>query len=289
MNRIAIIDVGSNSVRYTETELTENGVLSFGKELNTTRLAEGQDASLKLQPEPIRRTAAAILSYAAQAKSRGIPAYAYATSALREASNREELLRLIGDTVPMEILTGAEEGRMAYRGATGGKGTLFDIGGGSFQIVNDRCAFSAPIGAVRFRDRCREASPDELMAILEPWADGYLKDPQPAELPVIGVGGTIHTLGGLLLGMQTYDRNKVCEAVITPDALERLLNELYAMGDEKRAQHPLMARRHNIILQGGTILRYMMNRTSVSSLSPCDRDGMEGYAQHIYDRLGLTK
>ncbi|MBR0082271.1 MAG: hypothetical protein IJP98_06000 [Clostridia bacterium] len=286
MNRIAIIDIGSNSVRYMEAEHTETGVLSFGKDLNTTRLAEGQDEARRLQPEPVRRTADAILSYAKLAKERGVPAYAYATSALREASNRDALLSLVGDAVPLEILSGADEGRMAYRGATGGRGTLIDIGGGSFQVVTSSGAFSAPIGAVRFRDRCPNGSPEELWQIICPWADGYLADPKPAELPVTGVGGTITTLAALLAGMRVYDREALKNATLTRTALLPLLELLYAMGEERRAQHPLLKRRYNIILQGGTILRCLMERLSIPSLSPSDRDGMEGYAEEIFARMG---
>ena len=281
MNRIAIIDIGSNSVRYMEAERTENGVRSFDKVLNTTRLAEGQDENRRLMPEPVRRTAEAVLAFAALAEERGIPAFAYATSALREASNREALLDRIGNVVPLAILSGAEEGAMAYRAATGGSGTLLDIGGGSFQIVRRSSAFSAPIGAVRFHDRMADGTPDALLDALRPWADGYLENPEPAQKPVRGVGGTITTLGALLLGMTTYDRAAITAACITPDALKMLLEELYRMG-ARRAEHPLLKRRHNIILQGGTILRYLMERLRIETLSPCDHDGMEGYAMHIF-------
>ena len=282
MNRIAIIDIGSNSVRYMEAERTETGVRSFDKILNTTRLAEGQDEQRRLSPAPVRRTADAILDFAKLAAQRGIPAFAYATSALREASNREALLELVGDAVPLQILSGSEEGAMAYRGATGGQGTLIDIGGGSFQIVRRDDAFSAPIGAVRFRDRMAEGTPDALLDVLRPWADGYLHSPKPAEAPVFGVGGTITTLGALMLGMTTYDRAAITRARITPEGLQRLLEDLWRMG-EARAAHPLLTRRHNIILQGGTILRYLMERLCIRSISPCDHDGMEGYAVHIFE------
>lgn len=284
MNRIAIIDIGSNSVRYMEAEHTETGVLSFGKELNTTRLAEGQDEARRLQPEPIRRTAEAVLDFAARAKARGIPAYAYATSALREASNRDALCDRIGGAAPLEILSGEDEGRMAFGGATGGRGTLIDIGGGSFQIVTASSSFSAPIGAVRFSDRMADGTPDELLETLRPWADGYLNAPKSAVLPVTGVGGTITTFGALQLGMTVFDRSRVKEAALTPDVLEALLWDLYAMG-ERRAAHPLLKRRHNIILQGGTILRYLMERLSIPLITPSDRDGMEGYAAEIFARI----
>ena len=285
MNRIAVIDIGSNSVRYMEAAADGTHVTALTKALNTTRLAEGQTADRKLRAAPMRRTAEAVLEFAERAAKGGMPVYAYATSALREASNRDAFLSLLNG-FPVSILTGSEEAAMAYRGAANGQGTLIDIGGGSFQVVTSSGAFSAPIGAVRFRDRCPNGSPEELWQIICPWVDGYLADLKPAELPVTGVGGTITTLAALCAGMRVYDREALKNATLTRTALLPLLELLYAMGEERRAQHPLLKRRYNIILQGGTILRCLMERLSIPSLSPSDRDGMEGYAEEIFARMG---
>ncbi len=280
MNRIAVIDIGSNSVRYMLAECTSTHVHSLYKELCTTRLAEGQDEQRRLQAEPVRRTAEAVLRFAKRAEAENVPVYAYATSALREASNRERLLERIGDAVPLWILSGEQEGELAYSGATGGRGTLLDIGGGSFQVVNNRVRFSAPIGCVRFRDRCPEGTPDELYESLCQWADSYRSICIPLEEPVTGVGGTITTLGALQLGQTVYDGSALPNTSITLDSLKALLERLYAMG-EARKDHPLLYKRHNVILQGGTILRYLMEHLSIRSVTPRDRDGMEGFASAV--------
>ena len=277
MSRIAVIDIGSNSVRYMEAERTEMSVLSLFKELKTTRLAEGQDALKALQPEPMRRTAKAVQEYAERAQKHGLPVFAYATSAVREASNQAAFLDLLNGAVPVTVLSGPEEGRMAYLGATGGSGTLIDIGGGSFQIVTESASFSAPIGCVRFRDRFPDGTPASLYAALRPWADAFLSDVFPAARPVTGVGGTVTTLGALLLGQTRYDGAALSSVRITPENLDTLLQTLFEMGD-RRKEHPLLKERHNVILQGGTILRYLMERLRIASLTPCDRDGMEGFA-----------
>lgn len=279
MNRIAVIDIGSNSVRYMEAVTDGAAVTSLGKTLCTTRLAEGQAADRALQPEPMRRTAEAVLAFADRAKKSEIPVYAYATSALREASNRDAFLSLLGG-FPVTILSGKEEAAMAYRGAAGGEGTLLDIGGGSFQLCTAANAFSAPIGCVRFADRMPEGTPRQLLAFLEPWLDLYLPAKNPVELPVTGVGGTITTLGALLLGQTRYDGAALKNASITPAILETLLETLYAMG-EKRKEHPLLHKRHSVILQGGTILRALMARLDIPSVTPSDRDGMEGFAEAV--------
>ena len=282
-NRIAIIDIGSNSVRYMEAECTSGHVHSLYKELDTTRLAAGQDAAHRLQPDPMRHTAGAVRSYASRAKADGIPVYAYATSALREASNATEFLKQIGDAVPITILSGAQEGQMAYFGATGGRGTLLDIGGGSFQFATGDRFFSAPVGCVRFRDRIADATPEELYEHLCGWADAYLSATETLPKPVIGVGGTITTLGALLLGQTVYNGSALCRVTITTESLDRLLAMLTQMGERRKA-HPLLHNRYDVILHGGTILKYLMNRLSISAVIPSDRDGMEGFAEAILQR-----
>lgn len=282
-DRIAVIDIGSNSVRCMIAEINGSRVRSLRKELNTTRLAEGQGEDRRLCDASMRRTAAAVIAYAEQMRKEGYPVFAYATSALREASNREDFFALLGDAVPVAVLSGEQEGELAYRGATGGVGTLIDIGGGSFQVVAQDRSFSAPIGCVRFRDRLPEGDPETMYAFLSAWADCCWNPALAAETPVTGVGGTITTLGTLLLGQSAYDPQTLSDAKITPEGLKALLDRLFLLGD-RRKEHPLLIKRHNVILQGGTILRYLMDKLSVSEVTPSDRDGMEGFAEAILEQ-----
>ena len=112
---------------------------------------------------------------------------------------------------------------------------------------------------------------------MRPWADTFFTEAISAQAPITGVGGTITTLGALLLGQTKFDGAALKNAAITPENLKELLADLYAMGERRKA-HPLLNKRHNVILQGGTILRYLMERLRLASVTPCDRDGMEGFA-----------
>lgn len=276
-----ILDIGSNSVRGLSVRKT-GGSFHFGqKTLLTTRLAADIDANGALHPSRILATVQAIAYYANEAKEQALPVYAYATSAIREASNREEILSLIQKTtgVSVTLLTGEQEGRFAYLGATQGAGTLIDIGGGSFQVVTDAFSQSYPIGCVRAKDRCPSESLPVLWDTLSPWLDSVcpLKTELPS--PVFGVGGTITTLGALMLGQTRFDGSKLSDVTVTPDSLSALLKQLSEL--ENRASHPLLTKRHDVILQGGTILLWLMRRLHIDVLHPSDRDGMEGYAYHV--------
>lgn len=281
MERIGIIDIGSNSIRYMEAECTSSNVHSCFKSLQTTRLAEGQDQQRNLQAEPMRRSAEAVLSFAREAQKRAIPVYAYATSAVREARNQAEFLSLLRGDCPVAVLSGEQEGELAYLGATGGNGSLLDIGGGSMQIVlSESCSYSAPIGCVRFKDRIGAAPVELLRKEISSWMEPYFGEVSSVRTPVTGVGGTITTIGALLLGQTAYKGSELKNARITPASLNALIHTLEDMG-ETRKEHPLLKRRHDVILHGIVLLEYLMKRFSIQELTPSDRDGMEGFAEAI--------
>ena len=82
MSKAAIIDIGSNSIRYMTIERTQNGVNFSDKLRCTTRLATGLIATGSLQFEPMMNSYQAIAHFVKLASDEGCPVYAYATSAV---------------------------------------------------------------------------------------------------------------------------------------------------------------------------------------------------------------
>ena len=164
----AVIDVGTNSVKFYLAEQRADGTTrTIADRADVTRLGEGLDESGALSAEAIRRTVDAVCALHDEALSEGADTIALVgTAGLRSASNRDafdEALRTqCGLTI--EIISGDEEGRLAYVAATAaiplgrGRRVVFDSGGGSTQFtfghgdqVDDR--FSLDVGAVRVTDR----------------------------------------------------------------------------------------------------------------------------------------
>ncbi len=280
MRKVGIIDIGSNSVRYMEAECTSEHVHSLFKSVHTTRLAEGQGQEHFLQDTPMRRTADVVNALADQAMDRQIRVYAYATSAVREAKNQSRFLSMINPALAVKVLSGDEEGRLAYHGATGGQGTLIDIGGGSIQIVTEESSFSVPVGCVRFKDLCGNGSPMELFQEADSWITPLFDEVPETERAATGVGGTITTIGALQLGQQRYSGKELDNTRITLASLESLTECLFAMG-ENRKLHPLLINRHDVILHGCALLRFLMMKLNIDSVTPSDRDGMEGFALYV--------
>ena len=278
---LAVIDIGSNSVRLMLAAAENGRVRSLSKRLCTTRLAKGIDVTGRLAPDRMTDTVEAIEAFRRTANELGIPVIAYATSAVRDAENRDEFLAKVRERsgVRVRVLSGEEEGAFAFSAVTGGAGTVFDIGGGSFQIVTGERALSFPCGCVRAKERCDATDPETLKRELFAWMDERTRIPEDVPKPVYGVGGTISTIGALLANQDRYDPERLRR--IEREALERLIVQLAKVPEPLRMQLPLLTRRGDVILQGATILRYMMERTGTDCVIPSDRDGMEGIAEYF--------
>lgn len=278
---LAVIDIGSNSVRLMLAAAENGRVRSLSKRLCTTRLAKGIDTTGRLAPDRMADTVEAIETFRQTANALGVPVIAYATSAVRDAENRDEFLAKVRERsgVRVRVLSGEEEGAFAFSAVTGGDGTVFDIGGGSFQIVTGERALSFPCGCVRAKERCDATDPETLKSELFAWMDERTRVPEDVPKPVYGVGGTISTIGALLANQDRYDPERLRR--IEREALEGLIAQLAKIPESLRMQLPLLTRRGDVILQGATILRYMMERTGTDCVIPSDRDGMEGIAEYF--------
>lgn len=275
---IAIIDIGSNSIRYFTAQSTKHGV-SFSDKLRcTTRLATGLVQSGLLQAEPIINSYRAISGFCELARADGLPVYAYATSAVRDAKNRDEFLSLIKPLgMNVSVLSGPEEGHYAYLAACPNGGSLIDIGGGSTQLVTQDSAKSFPVGCVRARDYCPAKEYLQMKDKLFAWFSSIFDRNTPLPAPIVGVGGTISTLGALLLGQKSYDGTMFGNFSFSAEMLDELLNNLCVMGDNIK-DNPLLVKRHDVIIQGGLIVLYLMNTFDIASIRPSEVDGMEGFA-----------
>ena len=288
---LAILDIGSNSVRFAFLTRGDDGaffVPGGRKDICTTRLGKGLDKTGYLSREAMEATLIACRRFCDRAEAAGSPVFAYATSAVRDAQNRQELLDVLKDVCPdmqVFLLSGEEEGRLAYAGAMGDQaGTLLDIGGGSAQTVTPHWAVSFPTGCVRAQDLCPEDALPRMRDVIYTWLNDRVTLPGPASAPFVGVGGTITTLGALLLQQSRYDGSQLSTLRLTPELLNALLVRLSALGDERRSQMPLLVRRHDVIHQGGLILSWFMEALHIKSLTPTDRGGMEGFAGWLYEK-----
>lgn len=284
--KYAIIDIGSNSIRYGE----ENGGMIPDKLVFTTRLGSGLASTGRLADDTAEKSIEVIKSLSDKARESGFVARAYATSAVRDAENGAEFKARVEAEcgVPVEILSGEQEARCAFNAAVASDGrydAMLDIGGASMQIVTAHHSESFRAGCVRCGDIARERTgaadsdemPDAQRAAVEEYMDSVVRIPELHISRLVGVGGTITTLAALRAGLTVFSREAVENVVLTSDDVDALIGKLVKMGDESRAAHPLLKERHDVILYGAYILSRAMKKLGVTEIGVSCTDGMEGY------------
>jgi exopolyphosphatase/guanosine-5'-triphosphate,3'-diphosphate pyrophosphatase len=289
--RYAVIDVGTNSVKFHIGELSEDGTWRrVVDRAELTRLGEGLEEGGAISAEAQERTLAAIEGMVEEARRHGVIAYAaVGTAGLRAARNRAEAAAAAKERTGLEIvvISGEEEGRLAYIAATAGLGVgdgslvVFDTGGGSTQFtfghgtrVDER--FSVPVGAVRFTERFGldgAVSPEvlgEAQAAIGAELDRLDGRPRPEAL--VGMGGALTNMAAVKHGLATYDPDVVQGTVLDLAAIDREI-ELYRSMDaeSRRGIVGLQPKRAEVILAGACIVRAVMQKLGQDRLTVSDR------------------
>ncbi len=286
MNKYAVIDIGSNSVRLM---LVANGKVLY-KRLNTTRLGEGLAKTNRLKAEAIERSANAVCDFFAQAKSEGAQqVLAFATASVRSAVNGAEFVLRVKTLcgLEIEVVSGDTEAEIGVLGALGeNDGALVDIGGASTELIVKKsgvCAYkkSVNIGVVRIKDNCTNEK--ELKDFCQKAIADFGQVP-PLDR-VYAVGGTATTLASLVLELKEYKSEWITGTVITQETLYALVEKLRGMTVEEIGDLPCMPKGRADVITGGAVWLYtVMQAFSIQEICVSDRDNLEGYAL----KKGLT-
>lgn len=290
--KVAIIDMGSNSLRLLLGEKKNGNWYNEKKQLWTTRLGDrNEDGSLK--DESMKASYKAIQDMLVLSQNYGAQViYAFATSAVREASNGSEFLEAIKSYGPIKtrILSGQEEADYGFKGAaadyldSGKHYAIIDVGGGSTELAlgsKDGVYWtrSYPVGAVRLQNLSEE-SPQAI------WNETTgLWDPMPIQGDFdrfIGIGGTATTLAAMALKMKDYDPLVIQGYKLTREAIEGMIMNLrYMTKEEKKRVAGLPEGRVDIIVAGAEIITSFMDAYEVPCIYVSDKDGMEGIESQL--------
>ncbi|MEV7071160.1 Ppx/GppA phosphatase family protein [Streptomyces sp. NPDC093990] len=312
MTRVAAIDCGTNSIRLLVADCDpETGELvDLDRRMTIVRLGQGVDRTGRLAPEALERTFAACREYAAVVKEHGAERLRFvATSASRDAENRDEFVRGVLDIlgVEPEVISGDQEAEFSFTGATKElKGSdhldrpylVVDIGGGSTEfVVGDdrvRAARSVDVGCVRMTER-------HLVV------DGKVTDPPTAEqvaamradieaaldlaeetVPLreartlVGLAGSVTTVAAIALGLDEYDSARIHHSRIGRDRVKGISDALLKATHEQRAAHPAMhPGRVDVIAAGALVLLSIMERIGAGEVVVSEHDILDGIAWSI--------
>lgn len=306
--RVAALDIGTNTVLLLVAERADDGALRATAEHATiTRLGEGVDRSRVLAPAAIERTLACLDHYASVVRSLGVERVrVVGTSAMRDAQGGEIVRRHVRDRfgVDAETISGDEEARLTFAGAlsglpeSSGERTVFDIGGGSTEVVRGAPPFglrsasisfaqSFDVGSVRLTERHVATDPPsdaERAAILASARATFAAVPDACRTAeAVGIAGTVTTLAAVSLGLVPYDGARVHGHVMPVAEVARVVDWLASLPlAARRAVPGLEPKRADVIVTGGIVALAFLERVGAERMCVSDRGVRWGVAQALF-------
>jgi exopolyphosphatase/guanosine-5'-triphosphate,3'-diphosphate pyrophosphatase len=301
--RYAVIDVGTNSVKFNLGERTDTGTwVTLVDRAEVTRLGEDLEEQSVIIPAAIDRTATAIASMVDEATGAGaVGIVVVGTAGMRLADNTQDVIAAIRDRVgpTVEVISSEEEGRLAYVAvqASMGLGTeslvVFDTGGGSSQFtfgvgseVDER--FSVNVGAVRYTEQFgldRATSKSDLGTAAAAISENLsrLDNRMPPDA-LVGMGGSVTNIAAVSHSLAHYDPDVVQGTVLYRAEINRQIG-LYGSMDAsgRRSIVGLQKNRAGVILAGALIVRTIMDKLAQESMTVSDRGLRHGL---IVERFG---
>lgn len=295
--RVAVIGIGSNSVRLLAAQVEAGKIQRLLRDRAGTRLFSGLDDQGRLSLKSMADTLAAVRRMYGEARQVGAEKiHIFATSAVRDAGNRQEFSRmLLNETgCQLDICSGESEAALSFLGATDGdRCGVIDIGGGSTEYVigegsHVEKGISLQMGAVRLyrmmplRD---ESDVPRVIAaaseIFDRGARSILALRQPRHW--IGVGGTFTALAALVRGIDWTERACMHGTPLLRAEVTRLGRELANLSPQERcALRGVQPQRADIVVHGICILLASMNRLGLTEVKVSAYGNLDGYIKQLY-------
>jgi exopolyphosphatase/guanosine-5'-triphosphate,3'-diphosphate pyrophosphatase len=303
--RIAVIDIGTNTVLLLVAEIDSAGRIStLEYRQRVPRLGRGVDERKILQHDSMERVLGVLMEYRSVIGRYHPEAVAVCgTSAVRDAANKDEFSFLVKERTGwnLEVLSGEEEALWTYRGAISGiqgpaGATVVDIGGGSTELTRGTAheitaKTSLNIGSVRLTERLMSHDPpvpgeitavrDAIKSALASMPSSLLQEPGR----VVGVAGTATTLALLVQRRKTFDLQAVSGYNLDLDEVRKIVallqklpnSEILQMGD-------YMEGRNDIIAAGAIILDEVMDFLGAKEITVSERGVRYGIAIREWEK-----
>jgi exopolyphosphatase / guanosine-5'-triphosphate,3'-diphosphate pyrophosphatase len=312
VTRVAAVDCGTNSIRLLVADCDpETGELvELDRRMTIVRLGQGVDRTGRLAPEALERTFAACREYAAVIKEHGAERLRFvATSASRDAENRDEFVRGVLDIlgVEPEVISGDQEAEFSFTGATKelqGSDHLarpylvVDIGGGSTEFVvggdQVRAARSVDVGCVRMTERhlvrdgiVSDPPTDAEIAAMRADIEAAL-DLAEETVPLreartlVGLAGSVTTVSAIAQELPEYDSQAIHHSRISHDRVREITDWLLHSTHAERAAVPSMhPGRVDVIAAGALVLLSIMERIGAEEVVVSEHDILDGIAWSV--------
>lgn len=286
--RVGVVDIGTNSMRLLVTD----GAEDLARRVAVTGLGRGVDRTGALSPEGIEESLVALARFGAEMDLAGVERRAaVATSASRDATNREEFFDLAEPALGVRprLVTGEEEARLAFAGATNSIDVpapvgISDIGGGSTEFVTVGIELSVDIGSVRLTERAIPTRPAPRVEMEEARAlVAHLFSEVDLEIrTLIGVAGTWTSLAAIAQSLPVYSSEGVHGFRMRRGDLGEVIDSLATKTVEATAAIPALdPKRAPVILGGALVAEGVMDILGAVEVMISEHDTLDGLAMEL--------
>ena len=310
------IDLGTNNCRLLIARPGEGGFTVIDAFSRIVRLGEGLSRTGALSPDAMDRAVTALGVCADKLRRRNVSlSRSVATEACRRAKNGADFAERVRleTGIVLDIIEPAEEARLAVLGCHkllepgDGPGLIFDIGGGSTELVlvdqddgtpRIRAWWSAPWGVVSLTEsEGKEAleGPDRLKAYKRmrerarrAFSNFATMLPEGREgIRLLGTSGTVTTLASVHLALPSYDRRAVDGLHVPIEAMQQISGMIAEMDFVGRSALPCIGNeRADLVVAGCAILEAIMEIWPAKNLGVADRGIREGILRSLMARDG---
>jgi exopolyphosphatase/guanosine-5'-triphosphate,3'-diphosphate pyrophosphatase len=295
---VAVLDIGSNSVRLVVYERHARALTPLYNEKSACALGRGVGQTGRLAPANMAQALDAIKRFALVARMMRVGKVSVlATSAVRDAANRQEFVDAVEALMPckVEVLTGQQEAHYAALGAVAGmpgfSGVVGDLGGGSLELSDiidgrDTEGLSFELGVIRLQDDS-EGSPSKAAAIVrERLKDSHLSHGNEGK-SFAAIGGTWRSLAKMHQIVTNYPLHMVQHYVVTAadmiDFCEKII-DAPTLKTYAGAEHVSSSRRE-LVPFGAAALAEVLRAGRFANVVFSALGVREGYLYGQLDRL----
>jgi exopolyphosphatase/guanosine-5'-triphosphate,3'-diphosphate pyrophosphatase len=303
---IASIDLGTNTARLLIGHCADGKIERCHISRKITRLGGGFCRQKGLSSEAEQRTITALQDFAADLQRFNVSRLkAVATSAVRDAANRDSFCRQVKERtgIDLEVISGEQEGRLTLKGVLSGLDVIpetlvvFDVGGGSteYTIANgDKILFSSslPLGVVRLTEgkgtvaAMGDKIERELDTLLEAVDSAGLVS-RLAEATLVATAGTATTLAAIDLGLDDYDYRKVNNHIMSKAAIDSIFTRLLPLTNvQKLAIAGMEPGREDLIIAGSLLTMKSMEKMGIEMVKVSDFGLLEGVLFALSESCG---
>lgn len=315
---VAAIDCGTNSIRLLIGYLDGEQWVDVVRTMEIVRLGQGVDRTGFLAQEAIDRTVKQAALYAQMCRTHDVQAVRFvATSATRDAGNREEFFNQIRSVVGAEphVISGTEEATLSFQGATESlngieyPALVIDIGGGSTEFVVGRdagqgvevdCAYSFNMGSVRVTEmfpglQAEDEEKATAIDLASQWVRNMVEQADRAcnfsrIRSVIGTAGTITTISAHALDLTEYNSEAIHGSVHRINDMRDSCHFMMAESQETKAGLGYMPVGREDVIGGGAIVwneilsRLTRTVPTLETVTVSEHDILDGVARSLATR-----